>query len=72
MKYGRKNQACTIFQSLNHDGHHVILTAGGDGSKEAPFTAEILDFSIDTNQWDSGKCLITLTKSDKKQYFPNV
>ena len=47
----RLNHACAVFQSPQHEGRYVVMTAGGYLEE----TAEILDYSQPNAKWTPSK-----------------
>ena len=58
MIYSRASHACTIFYSPAHDGHSVLIVAGGSGNGEN--TAEIWDYTNEGSTWKKSALFSTI------------
>ena len=52
MNKGRNNHACGIFKSNVHNGHPVIVVAGGSPQQDVGQSCEYLDFTVPNAKWE--------------------
>ena len=59
MIYARIEHACTIFNSILHDGRPILLAAGGSGGN----TAEMFDFTKEGSSWQESNLIFAFISS---------
>ena len=69
MVNSREDHACTIFQSVLHQGRPVAIVAGGYLYPNVLTTAELWDFTQEGTSWVSSKIIFT---SDMYCFFQKL
>ena len=72
MIYERSTHACTIFNSILHDGRPILLAAGGWVGGSGGNTAEMFDFTKEGSSWQESNLIFAFISSVVIYFFKDV
>ena len=71
MLYSREEHACTIFNSMLHDGRPILLVAGSNGVLGAN-KAEFFDYTKEGSSWQESNLIFAFISSALLYFFKDI